>query len=254
MATPEMTARLESEMDQIAAGEMTRDDVVGDSRKLLHQTYDEIDGSSEDFAKQIWAGMDEDKFLGPCKVCEQAGRKREDGDPNRLRIIQLKGGKRMYGCEGWIRDDPESPDSCTVSGPLPGRGYDLWRLEEICSVCEQTPRLTVKGFRGRPWKLCLNDDCPTMVEMREKKAEREAAKAAKAKAEGNGAKAANGKANGSKSATGKADGDKSAAGKANGAKGADGKTDPAIAGAASATRTRSTRAKRASKAKKAAKS
>jgi len=246
MATPEMTARLESEMDQIAAGEMTRENVVGDSRKLLHATYDEIDGSREDLAKQIWAGMDEDKFLGPCKVCEKAGRKRDDGDPNRLRIIQLKGGKRMYGCEGWIRDDPESPDSCTVSGPLPGRGYDLWRLEERCTVCEETPRLTVKGFRGRPWKLCLNDDCPTMVEMREKKAEREAAKAAKAKAKGNGAKGASGKA--------KANGAKSAAGEANGAEGADGKTEAAIAGAASATRTRSTRAKRASKAKKAAKS
>ena len=110
--------------------------------------------------------MDEDKFLGPCKVCEEAGRKHEDGSPNRLRIIELKGGKRMYGCEGWNRDDPESPDSCQVSGPLPGRGYELWRLEERCSVCGEMPRLTVKGFRGRPWKLCLNDDCPTMVEMR----------------------------------------------------------------------------------------
>ena len=59
--------------------------------------------------------MDEDKFLGPCKVCEEAGRKHEDGSPNRLRIIQLKGGKRMYGCEGWDRDDPESP------GLLPGQ-------------------------------------------------------------------------------------------------------------------------------------
>jgi DNA topoisomerase-1 len=191
MATPEMTARLEAEMDQIASGEMTRDDVVGDSRKLLHQTYDEIDGSREDFAKQIWAGMDEDKFLGPCKVCEEAGRRHEDGSPNRLRIIELKGGKRMYGCEGWNRDDPESPDSCQVSGPLPGRGYELWRLEERCSICGEMPRLTVKGFRGRPWKLCLNDDCPSMVEMREKRAERQAAReareAAKAAAEADGA-------------------------------------------------------------------
>jgi hypothetical protein len=123
--------------------------------------------------------MDEDKFLGPCKVCEEAGRKREDGSPNRLRIIELKGGKRMYGCEGWNRDDPESPDSCPVSGPLPGRGYELWRLEERCSICGETPRLTVKGFRGRPWKLCLNDDCPSMVEMREKRAERQRAKEAR---------------------------------------------------------------------------
>jgi DNA topoisomerase-1 len=250
MATPEMTAKLEAEMDQIAAGDMTREDVVGDSRKMLHETYDEIDGSREDFAKQIWAGMDEDKFLGPCKVCEEAGRKREDGSPNRLRIIELKGGKRMYGCEGWIRDDPESPDSCQVSGPLPGRNYDLWRLEERCTVCGETPRLTVKGFRGRPWKLCLNDDCPTMVEMREKKAEREAAKAAKAAAKGNGAKAeSNGKEETPAKAKASANGgDAEAEGDGNGS------ADPAkIAGAASATRTRSTRAKRAANAKRAAK-
>jgi hypothetical protein len=124
--------------------------------------------------------MDEDKFLGPCKVCEEAGRKRENGEPNRLRIIDLKGGKRMYGCEGWNRDDPESPDSCRVSGPLPGRFFELWRLEERCSVCGERPRLTVKKRGpGRPWKLCLNDDCPTMVEMREKRAEREAQKEAR---------------------------------------------------------------------------
>jgi hypothetical protein len=131
--------------------------------------------------------MDEDKFLGPCKVCEKAGRKREDGSPNRLRVIELKGGKRMYGCEGWIRDDPDSPDSCRVSGPLPGRGYELWRLEESCSICGEMPRLTVKGFRGRPWKLCLNDDCPSMVEMRQKREERQKAREAK-----EAAKAANG--------------------------------------------------------------
>ena len=167
-------------MDQIAAGEMTKDDVVGDSRKLLHQTYDEIDGSREDLAKVVWAGMDEDKFLGPCKVCEEAGRKREDGGPNRLRIIELKGGKRMYGCEGWIKDDPESPDSCRSAARFPVAATTSGGSRSAARSAARRPRLTVKSFRGRPWKLCLNDDCPTMVEMREKRAEREAAKAAKA--------------------------------------------------------------------------
>ncbi len=93
----------------------------------------------------------------------------------------------MYGCEGWNRDDPESPDSCRVSGPLPGRFFELWRLEERCSVCGERPRLTVKKRGpGRPWKLCLNDDCPTMVEMREKRAEREAAKEAREQAKAAG--------------------------------------------------------------------
>ena len=196
MATPEMTAELESDMDQIAAGKTSKDDVLSISREMLHSTTAALQDRDEDFAKEIWAGMDEDKFLGPCRVCEEAGRKREDGSPNRLRIIQLKGGKRMYGCEGWIRppetaegepDPAPDPNSCQVSGPLPGRGYDLWRLEERCSICEERPRLTVKGFRGRPWKLCLNDDCPSMVEMRQKREEREKAKAAKAAAKADGA-------------------------------------------------------------------
>ena len=43
MATPEMTAQLEAEMDRIAAGEMTKDGVVGESRDLLHKTWSEID-------------------------------------------------------------------------------------------------------------------------------------------------------------------------------------------------------------------
>jgi DNA topoisomerase-1 len=182
MATPEMTAELERDMDEIAAGRSSKDEVVGTSRAMLHATTTALEERREDFAKQIWAGMDADKFLGPCKVCEEAGRAHEDGSPNRLRIVDLKGGKRMYGCEGWIRDDPESPDSCRVSGPLPGRGYELWRLEERCSICGEMPRLTVKGFRGRPWKLCLNDDCPSMVEMRQKREERERARKAKAEA------------------------------------------------------------------------
>jgi DNA topoisomerase I len=187
MATPEMTAELEEDMDQIAAGKTSKDEVLRISREMLHGTTKDLEEKREDLAKQIWSGMDEDKFLGPCKVCEEAGRKHEDGSPNRLRIIQLKGGKRMYGCEGWDRENPESPDSCPVSGPLPGRGYDLWRLEERCSICDEMPRLTVKGFRGRPWKLCLNDDCPSMVEMRQKREERKRAQEArKAAAEADG--------------------------------------------------------------------
>jgi DNA topoisomerase-1 len=177
MATPEMTATLEAEMDRIAAGEMSKGAVVGESRELLHKTWDEIDSSREDLAKVIWKGMDEDRILGPCKVCEEAGRTKEDGSPNMLRIIRAKkSGKRFVGCSGWVLDDPES---CDQTFPLPQRG-DVFRLEERCSICDRTPRLKVQPFRGRPWNLCLNDDCESMQEMKKRRAEREAAKAAKA--------------------------------------------------------------------------
>ncbi len=180
MATPEMTAQLEAEMDRIAQGEMTKGAVVGDSRELLHKTWTEIDGSREDLAKVVWKGMDEDRILGPCKVCEEAGRTKEDGSPNMLRIIRAKkSGKRFVGCSGWKAEaEPDDPNSCDQTFPLPQRG-DVFRLEERCSICDRTPRLKVQPFRGRPWNLCLNDDCESMQEMKKRRAEREAAKAAK---------------------------------------------------------------------------
>jgi DNA topoisomerase-1 len=193
MATPDMTAEMEQEMDQIAAGEMTKDQVMADSRDMLRSAFDEIgyDVRTDDenakwrkFAQEVWAGMDQDRVLGPCIVCREAGRKQEDGSPNMLRIIRArKSGKRFVGCQGWDGDNPDSPDSCDVTFPLPQRVRGLYKIEEVCSVCGRTPRLQVVPWRGRPWKLCLNDDCPSMAEMKRRRAEREAAKAAKEAAE-----------------------------------------------------------------------
>ena len=120
MATPEMTAELEQDMDQIADGQISKDEVLRISREMLHGTTTDMESKSENLAKVIWEGMDEDKFLGPCLVCEEAGRSHEDGSPNRLRVIDLKGGKRFWGCEGYDRDDPEAPHSCRNSGPAAG--------------------------------------------------------------------------------------------------------------------------------------
>ena len=193
MATPDMTAEMEAEMDQIAAGEMTKDQVLADSRDMLRSAFDEMgdDVKTEDedakwrkFAREVWAGMDQDRILGPCIVCEEAGRKQEDGSPNMLRIIKArKSGKRFVGCSGWDGDNPDSPDSCDQTFPLPQRVRGLYKIEEVCSVCGRTPRLQVVPWRGRPWKLCLNDECPSMAEMKRRRAEREAAKAAKEAAE-----------------------------------------------------------------------
>jgi DNA topoisomerase-1 len=193
MATPDMTAEMEAEMDQIAAGEMRKDQVLADSRDMLRSAFDEMgdDVKTEDeeakwrkFAREVWAGMDQDRVLGPCIVCQEAGRKQPDGSPNMLRIIKArKSGKRFVGCQGWDGDNPDSPDSCDQTFPLPQRVRGLYKIEEVCSVCGRTPRLQVVPWRGRPWKLCLNDDCPSMAEMKRRREEREAAKVAKDAAE-----------------------------------------------------------------------
>jgi DNA topoisomerase I len=193
MATPDMTAEMEAEMDQIEMGEVTKDEVLTDSRDMLRYAFDEMgdDVRTEDeeskwrkFAREIWAGMDQDRVLGPCIVCKEAGRSQPDGSPNMLRIIRArKSGKRFVGCQGWDADNPDSPNSCDQTFPLPQRVKGLYKLEEVCSVCGRTPRLQVIPWRGRPWKLCLNDECPSMAEMKRRREEREAAKAAKEAAE-----------------------------------------------------------------------
>src|SRR5205823_11045586 len=43
MATPEMTAELESDMDQIAAGKTSKDEVLRISREMLHGTTTELE-------------------------------------------------------------------------------------------------------------------------------------------------------------------------------------------------------------------
>jgi DNA topoisomerase-1 len=174
ISTPDMTAELEADMDKIASGEVTKDKVVEISRKMLHESYDTMDEHKRQFAEIIWEGMDQDRILGPCPKCREAGRKNEHGDTNRLKIIRAKkSGKRFVGCEGY-------PD-CDQTYGIPQRG-DLIRLEETCSICGVTPRLKVMSGR-RPWNLCLNEDCPSMEEMRTARAEREAARAAKEAAE-----------------------------------------------------------------------
>ncbi len=209
MATSEMTATLEGEMDQIAESKLTKDSVVDDSRTLAHGTLDDVLKGEEELSKIIWAGMDKDRILGPCIVCREAGRVKEDGSPNQLRIIRAKkSGKSFVGCSGWTADDPEA---CDQTFPMPQPNfYEVTPLEENCSICHRTPRVSVKARRpsARPWKLCFNDDCPTMIEMREKKAERLAAQEAKKKmdeAAGKGKKktTAKGKKSGAKKSPGK---------------------------------------------------
>jgi DNA topoisomerase-1 len=170
VSSPDMTAELEADMDKIATGNVTKNEVVEISRKMLADSYDLMDEHKRELAEIIWEGMNQDRILGPCPKCREAGRKNEEGETNRLRIIRAKkSGKRFVGCEGY-------PD-CDQTYGLPQRG-DIIKLEDTCSICGVTPRVKVLGGR-RPWNLCLNDECPSMEEMRRQRAEREAAKAAR---------------------------------------------------------------------------
>jgi hypothetical protein len=125
------------------------------------------------FAKLVWSGMDEDRILGPCVVCQEAGRKQEDGSPHMLRVIRArKSGKSFVGCTGWDGDNPDSADSCDQTFPMPQpRLYDVHKLEDICGL-RPHPRVSVAQLNPAPWKLCSTTTALDAEEMK-RKAERE---------------------------------------------------------------------------------
>jgi DNA topoisomerase I len=159
IASPEMTAHLEADMDLIAEREQTKDAVVAISRDLLREAYRSLEGNKEQVAARIFEGITDDRILGDCPKCQK----------NRLRVLRSKTSrKRFVGCEGY-------PD-CDQTYPLPQRG-DIVGLNETCPECG-SPRIKVLGGR-RPWILCLDPECPT-------KDEYKARRAAKASANGDG--------------------------------------------------------------------
>ena len=150
IASPEMTAQLEKDMDLISERDLKKEDVVTISRELLREAYSSLEDHREQVAAKIYEGITDDRILGDCAKC----------GTHKLRIIRSKATKKRFvGCEGY----PE----CDQTYPLPQRG-DIIGTGDICPHCG-TPKIKVLGGR-RPWVLCLDPLCPTKAEYREKKA------------------------------------------------------------------------------------
>ena len=139
-------------MDQIAAGEMTKDEVVGDQpRDAAHDLRrDATTQASEDLAQgRSGTGWTRTGSSAPARSARRPAASRRTARRTCCGSSGAKkSGKRFVGCEGWNGDDPDSPDSCDQTFPLPQRG-DLFKLEERCSICGQTPRLKVDAL-ARP--------------------------------------------------------------------------------------------------------
>ncbi len=78
--------------------------------------------------------------VGTCPNC---------GSPLAIRYSRF--GKRFVGCTGYPK--------CTVTYPLPQRGR-LDTEEAPCPVC-RAPVVTAIEAGRRPWRLCINPECPT---------------------------------------------------------------------------------------------
>jgi len=142
ISTPEMTAKLEEEMDKIADGKLGREAVVEDSRKMLSGVMLNLDKNRSKVAEAIREGIRGDKIVGKCPKCESD-----------LKVIRAKKSKKRFvGCTGY-------PD-CSNSYPLPQYG-EIIPLNEVCEHCS-SPK--IKVLSKRPWVLCINPQCPGKME------------------------------------------------------------------------------------------
>jgi len=161
IAKPEMTSKLEEEMDKIAEGDLQLDAVVGDSREMLEKVVKALKKNKDQIGGEIRKALDAKNTLGKCE---------KTGHP--LLMRRSKAGKRFVGCSGW-------PD-CDVTFPLPQYGKII-PDHTTCPICN-APVIQVvnQGSKRGPWVTCLTIGCKG-VEEREAKArdERKAAREAK---------------------------------------------------------------------------
>ncbi|MGV8109493.1 DNA topoisomerase I [Methanospirillum sp.] len=130
---PDMTQKLEQAMEAIKIKDKSRDGVVDDSRKMLHQVFDELEPNEAVIGQEIMGQTDEELTIGPCPVCGKDLR------------IRRKGGSQFIGCNGY-------PD-CTCNISLPGT---MWgsavRTKNVCEIHNLFHvSLIAKG--ARPWEM-----------------------------------------------------------------------------------------------------
>ncbi len=140
---PEMTAELEAEMSKIAEGDITKEDVVTDSRNKLSRELAELLPRKEEVAEALADAVAADAYVGKCPKC---------GKDLQLRASQ-KTQSMFIGCSGW----PE----CDVTYPLPKGKIEV--VEEPCPTCGM-PQVKVTPFRSKPHVQCIDPNCETNQE------------------------------------------------------------------------------------------
>jgi DNA topoisomerase-1 len=121
-----MTARLEGDMDAIASGEKSLDEVTAESRAMLRRVFEDLHDHREEVGDFLRESLKADKTLGPCPEC---------GDD--LLVRRSRQGSYFVGCDGY-------PD-CEYTLPLPSQGEPT----VIDEHCEEHDLGRVKMLAGR---------------------------------------------------------------------------------------------------------
>lgn len=134
----DMTSTLEEEMNRIAEGKKSLDDVVKESQDMLENVMDVLEKNGEKIGEQIRTALREQNIVGVCPKCGE-----------NMIIIRSKRDKRFAGCISFPK--------CTNSYPLPQNGKII-PLNEKCEHCG-APTIKLITKKG-PMSFCINMECP----------------------------------------------------------------------------------------------
>ncbi|MGZ4851533.1 MAG: DNA topoisomerase I [Candidatus Bathyarchaeia archaeon] len=148
VVSPQLTQKLETEMSEIQLGKETKQAVLQDAIEILNpvmiklkEKESVIGGQLDQALKQA---MQEERTIGACPKCI-------DGKLVVLRSKKTR--KRFVGCTNYFQL------KCNVTYPLPQIGL-IKPLSKPCKICG-CPTLYVLTRGKKPWKLCLDPNCPS---------------------------------------------------------------------------------------------
>jgi len=126
VVSEDMTAQLEQDMDAIAAGDATLEDVTDESREMLETVFENLRDKREAIGTHLQESLKADKTLGECPESGHA-----------LLLRSSRQGSYFVGCDGY-------PD-CEYTLPLPSTGKPLLLDRE----CDEHGLREVKMLAGR---------------------------------------------------------------------------------------------------------
>jgi len=138
-----MTATLEKDMELIAKGEQTKEEVIEESQAMLEDIVKVLEANKDAIASDMKMALNRQKILGKCPTCGT-------GD---LAIIRMRGGKRFIGCSNY-------PD-CATAYPVPAMGH-IEPTGNVCSYCKApVVKVPEKGPNAPP--MCINPKCESRL-------------------------------------------------------------------------------------------
>ena len=148
VVSPELTRRLEREMDEIQQGKETREAVLQNAVSILKPVMLELKAKESVIGRRLSQALKvallEERLVGACPEC---------ADGKLIILRSRKTGKRFVGCTNYFEG------KCNVTFPLPQSG-SIKPLSRPCKSCGR-PVVSV-WLRGRQsWRLCLNPNCPS---------------------------------------------------------------------------------------------